>query len=126
MKFRIGGDLLSRSLSLSLFLVFAHPVQAQLSRRPLDESLIRDRITDLRLLVYHSPRMRRANTAINHYYPDRTHSRRVPHSSPSRLASRRDSFIHACNSPLTVPRESARGCLSTPPHTPPRTLVYIS
>jgi len=59
--------------------------------------------------VYHSPRIRRASTAINHYYPDRTHSRRVPHSSPSRR-----SFIHA--RPVTVvPRESARGCLSTPP-----------
>lgn len=62
--------------------------------------------------MYHSPRIRRASTAINHYYPDRTHSRRVPHSSPSCLASRR-SFIHA--RPVTVvPRESARGCLPTP------------
>lgn len=62
--------------------------------------------------MYHSPRIRRASTAINHYYPDRTHSRRVPHSSPSCLASRR-SFIHA--RPVTVvPRESARGRLTTP------------
>jgi len=62
--------------------------------------------------VYHSPRIRRASTVINHYYPDRTHSRRVPHSSPC-LASRR-SFIHA-RSLTVVPREGARGCLPIPP-----------
>lgn len=77
--------------------------------------------------MYHSPRIQHANTAINHYYPDRTHSRNVPHSSPSRLASRRDSFIHACSSPLAIPRESARGCLSTPPSSAyPRLYIIIS
>jgi hypothetical protein len=70
-------------------LVPAHPVQAQLTG-----ALSTSTRTGLALSAYHSPRIRRTSPAINHYYPDRTHSRRVPHSSPSRLASRR-SFIHA-------------------------------
>lgn len=91
-------------------LVPAHSVQAQLQAGALStSSTVRSDNGSQIISVYHSSRVRRASTAINHYYPDRTHSCRVPHSY---LASWR-SFIHA--RPVTVvPRESARGCLTHP------------
>jgi len=80
-----------RQFVIPSLLVPAHPVQAQLTGA-LSTSARND---GSRVIgVSQSARIRRTNPAINHYYPDRTHSRRVPHSSPSRLASRR-SFIHA-------------------------------
>lgn len=92
----------------------AHPVQAQLWAGALSaSSTVRSDNGSRIISVFHSPRIRCASTAINHYYPDRTHSRRVPHYSPLCLASWR-SFIHA-RSVTVVPRESARGCLPTHP-----------
>lgn len=99
-----------------------HLVQAQLQAGALStSSTVRSDNGSQIISMYHSPRVRRASTAINHYYPDRTHSRRVPHSC---LASRR-SFIHA--RPVTVvPRESARGCLPTPPASITSLYIIIS